>query len=655
MRKLVLSMIAAGLFSSSGRAQTLFTFGDDTVTKQEFLRNYEKNSLNKKPDFSETALREYLNLYSLFRMKVKEAQIRKMDTAVSIQRELSSYRKQLTKNYLSDEVLTESLLKEAYNRMKEERHVAHILLLASPNASPEDSLGKFRLADSLYTVLKNKKASFEALAAKYSDDAPTREKGGDLGYITALQTLYPFENAAYSIKPGEVSKPFRTQFGYHIVKLIETRPSRGEVQVAQILITPPSGKPKGEGLEEARKKAESIEKELKEGAGFEALVKKYSNDRFTINEGGVMPPFGVGKMAPAFEDAAFALKKPGDVSKPVQTEFGYHIIKLIKKLPLQPYDSMKSEIKNLVQNDSRAESARDAYFQKIKEQKGFREYPENLQEVISRLEAIPDTGKNANQFQASDYKGLTKPLFSFAGNKYAQNDFIAFAELLTRGRLMGPKPSIVSEIYHMFVNQVINDYQESQLMDENQDFRNLMTEYREGIMLFELMDRNVWGKASRDSAGLKAFFDANKGKYQWEPGFRGTVYRFKNETALKEGLKMLNSRKQNEDVAILEKLNKDSEQASIQTGYYEFSKFELLPKEKLVKGKITAPVKNEDGSYSVVRVNETYSSGNPKTFEEARGYVIADYQDYLEKEWNKELRQKYPVKVEDGVLRAMVH
>ena len=655
MRKLVLSFLIAGIAVNTGSAQTLFSYGNGTVTRQEFLRNYQKNALNKQPDFSEAALREYVDLYSLFRMKVREAEQMHLDTLPSIQRELDNYRKQLARTYLTDEEVTNKMIREAYERMKEERRVAHILLMAPPGLNAEDTTRIYQRIDSIYTALTKKKADFGKLAALYSEDRGTKDKGGDIGYMTALQTLYPFENMAYETKKGEVSRPFRSALGYHILKVVDTRPARGQVQVAHILVETPESRGEA-GIKAAHLKMDTVMAELKRGKDWEDLVKRFSDDRFTNTEGGVLPEFGVGRMVPEFEDAAFQLNQPGDISPVVKTQFGLHILKLIRKESLKPYDSLKVQLKRQIESDSRAQMARQIYFDKIKAKHGFKEYHQALDEVANRLAAIPDTGKEANTFVASDFSDMNATLFELGGNKYTQSDLVSFAEGITRGRLVGPKQGVVKDLYKMYVDRVINDFQEQRLMVENEDFKNLMQEYRDGIMLFELMDKNVWTKASRDTVGLKNFYEANKSKYQWEPGFRGLVYRFRDEDALKEGLKLMNQKKALSTEELLQEMNKDGKSGalSVQEGMFEFSRFTDVPREQLVKGKRSSAVKKEDGSYVMVKVNEVYNDKSQKTLDEARGYVVAEYQDHLEKKWNEELRSKYPVKVEDGVLKALV-
>ncbi len=655
MRKLFLPVFALLFLVQICNAQTLFTFGNNQVAKQDFLRNYQKNTINKKPDMSEKALREYLNLYSLFRMKVREAEATHIDTISSINRELNNYKKQLSKNYLTDDEVNNKLYREAYDRMKEERHVAHILIMAPPTLNPTDSLVAYKKMDSLYKAITTKKADFGELAKQFSEDKGTKDRGGDIGFITSLQTIYSFENAVYSTEVGKVSRPFRTPLGFHIVKVLDKRATRGEIEVAQILISAPKSKGKV-GYEEAKKKADTILGELKNGVAFEDLVKKYSDDRYTNKLDGKMPRFGVGKVSPSFEDAAFALNKLGEISQPIETEYGIHIIKLIEKFPLKPYDSLQANIKRTVENDARAQTAKDIYFNKVKAANGFKDYPANLEELVARIgSSIPDTGKNANTFKASDFDFMNKSLFTLSNVNYSQKDLMAFAETITRGRFLGPRQSVAKDLYTMYVQQVVTDFQENKLMDENEDFRNLMNEYRDGIMLFELMDQNVWGKASKDSIGLRAFYEEHKSKYMWDAGFVGSVYHFKTEDAMKKGLSTLKKKKATDEDVVKAVNNEQTPDAvTIQQGHYEFAKFKEVAKENIANGKLSDAVKNADGSYTVVKANQIFDGPNQKSLEDARGYVVAEFQDFLEKKWNEMLRNKYPVKLDDAVFSTMI-
>ena len=651
MRKFLFTCLASGLFMVTGHAQTLFTYGPHSVSKDEFLRVYKKNSINKKPDMSDTALRSYLDLYALFRMKVAEADKEKLDTVQSIDRELDTYRKQLAKNYLTDDQVTNRLIHEAYDRMKEDVHVEHILIACSPGT---DTTAAYQKIDSIYHVIQSGKADFETMAKEYSDDKGSKGKGGDLGYFTSMQTVYPFENMFYNTPVGQVSAPFRTQFGYHIIKVLGKRADRGQVKVAQIMIL--VSKSKGPDADAAaHKRADSVYAKLKGGASFDDLVKEYSEDKYTVNENGVMKPFGTGHMVAVFEDAAFALKKPGDYSEPIRTDYGYHIIKLIAKYPLQPYDTLYPSLKRKVENDSRAQSAKDQFFTKIKEKNGFKEYPANYKELSDKISMIPDTGKTAKMMKASDYKGMNKELFVLGGKKYLQSDFASFFETLTHGKINGPKAAVIHDAYNLYVNNVVSDFEEHKLVEENPEFRNLMEEYRDGIMLFELMDRNVWSKAAHDSDGLKAFYEKHKSKYVWEPGFEGAVYKFKNKAALDSGMALL-KRGNVTDEQIAKNVNNQAnpDAVVIQHGRYEFNHFKDATKSELEHDKFKVITNPGGNTYTVVYAKEIYNTPGQKTLDEARGYVVAEYQDYLEKQWNEKMHKEFPLKVNEKVFQSMV-
>lgn len=661
LRRLVLTGLAiAGTVASTNsplwaqKSQTLFSYGKEPVSKEEFLRVYQKNNVNKSTDYSEKALRDYLDLYALFRMKVAEAEQLQLDTLPNIQRELDGYRRQLARNYLSDKQVAGQLLREAYDRMQEEVHVQHIMIAAPANMLPADTLKAKARIDSAYNAIQ-KGADFAKLAMAVSDDKGSKERGGDIGYITGLQTLYNFENAVYQTPVGKVSRPFRTQFGYHIIKVLGKRPARGEVTVAHILLSAP--KTGGDAaVTQALMRADTVLKALKAGKSWDDLVRQYSDDKYTVNNGGELQRFGAGRMVPAFEDAAFALKKPGDISQPIKTDYGYHIIKLIGKYPPQPLDSVKDELRRKIDNDSRSQIARDKYLADAKKENNYKEYPENLKAVISRISATRDSsGQQAVTFKGEDFRDMTQPVFELGGKKYLQSDYVNFAEQLTRGRLNGPKDALMKDIFRIYVERTVTDYQEHNLADKNPEFKNLMDEYRSGIMLFELMDRKVWSRANQDSTGLKAYYEANKSKYQWQPGFSGAVMLVSDADALKRLQDYVAKHPKATDEELLAALNTEAHpnSISVQRGRYEYANFKEVPASELTVGKLSKPVKNSEGIYTVVLTTEKFAGPGQKTLEEARGYVVSDYQDYLEKQWDAELRSKYPLTVNDKVLKSL--
>lgn len=652
MKKILLNtLIATALFGQAG-AQNIFSYGNNNVSVSEFLRVYEKNNAAQKVDYSEKALREYVELYSLFKMKVAEANKLHLDTSSSVASEIDNYRRQLSRGFLTDEEMVNKLVAEAYERSKFDLRVAHIILQSKPG---KDSSAQRKTMDSLYQQISKGKLDFATAAKNFSDDLASKNQGGDIGYITGLQTVYAFENVAYNTAVGKVSSPFSTSYGYHILKVLEKRPARGQVKVAHILLSSP--KSAGDsGLNAAKARAELVLKELKSGASFESLVTKYSDDKFSKDKNGELDAFGVGRMVPTFEEAAFGLKKPGDISKPVHTEYGYHIIKLLESYPLKPFEEVKKEFKSKVDNDARAQQARDLYFQKVKSSNGYKETPNAIEQVIAQIGKIADTGKDAGAFNTTTFSdGGNKTMFSLAGKNYTQNDFIGFAVASTRGKISGgSKEAIFRELYTLYQSKVVNDFQEHKLVEENPDFKSLMQEYKDGIMLFELMDRNVWGKASKDTLGLKAFFETQKDKYMWEPGFEGAVYTFKEQSTHKELQKLL-AKKDVTNETLIKTMNSSQkpDALNILVGRTEFQKFTDIPKEKIVEGKLTDAYKKGDG-WIAVKADKIYKDKQPKSFVDARGYIISSYQDKLEKDWNASLRSQYPVQINEAELKKLV-
>ncbi|HNF72813.1 MAG TPA: peptidylprolyl isomerase, partial [Chitinophagaceae bacterium] len=435
-------------------------------------------------------------------------------------------------SYLTDKDMTENLVKEAYERLKKDIRVAHILI--SVPRGTDDTVAAYNKIDSLYQALVQG-ADFATLAKGYSEDKQSAGGGGDIGFMTALQIVYPFETAAYNTPLGTFSKPVRSIYGYHIVKKLEERPARGEIQVAQIMC----GVQKSGGKEAdvaAKKRIDSVITQLKAGASFSKLVTQYSDDKFSKNSEGVLATFGVGAMVPEFEDAAFALKKPGDLSNAIQTEYGYHVIKLIKKIPMRPYDSVKTELTKRIEKDGRIETARQLFTEKIKRKVNYREYPAALKQL---LDAIPDSTVRNGSFKGDDYETFRKPLFEMTGVTFNQSDFAHYIETYTKGKIYGQKENTLRSLFKNYADKVLMDYQENKLIDENEEYRNLITEYRDGIMLFELTDRMVWTKASSDTSGLEKYYNEHQSKYKWQPAIKADVYKAVDENFAKQLVKAL--------------------------------------------------------------------------------------------------------------------
>jgi peptidyl-prolyl cis-trans isomerase SurA len=648
VKKVLLGLLVLGLTCSMVSAQNIFTYGGTPVSSAEFLRMYTKNTFNnKKPDMSEKALREYVTLYSRFKMKVAEAEKNGIDTLSNIKSELNNYKKQLAKSYLNDKDMVTKLTAEAYERSKKEINAAHIMV-SIPKGSERDSAKYFAKADSLYKVAIAKKTPWDSLVKFASDDKSTIPNGGSVGYFTALQIPYNFETVAYALKVGEIGKPVRTQYGYHIIKKIAERPARGQVKVQHILCV--AKKSMGEeGLKIAKAKADSVLAEIKKGTSFDSLAKNSSEDRFSNNNFGELQAFGCGTMAKPFEDAAFALVKPGDISPAVLTEYGYHIIRLKEKLPLKPLEESKNDLTKKVERDLRIDIAKRAFLDKIKAKNGVKEDAAMLDKFIA---SIADSLAKNGIVQTGGAMKSDDALLTIGSKKITVNNFNAHLDISARNRLYGTKQDAVRLAYNNFVEKEVLEYEEGMLEQNNPEFKSLLKEYRDGIILFDLTDKSVWSKATADSAGLEKFFATNGKKYQWGPGFEGTQVKCSDMAGAS---KFIAAFKGGADIDSASRLvnTVENSTAQVETGRFEYEKLDASLK-AIMENKVSTPIKNSDNSYSVY-VPKTIALGNTaKTLNEARGYVIADYQDFLEKEWLASLERKYPVVVNDVVFKGLV-
>lgn len=666
----------------------LMTIGGSPIRLSEFMYVYKKN--NKDQGNDPKAIENYLDLFVTFKMKVKEAEELKRDTVGKFRTELSGYRRQVAQQYLTDKRVNDSLLREAYNRMQWDVRASHILVKlpenplpkdtmlawmrvniarnmvlgkpvtkqiaeydqqlrktnpAWPKLTPADTLKIFNLVNPLRQLdrrYKGKVVPFEEVARLISEDPSAAQNSGDLGYFTAFSMVYPFETAAYNTPVGQISNPVTTRFGYHIVKVVDRRKAQGEILVAHIMVKAPDGMPATDSLN-AKQKADEIYAKAKAGEDFSTLVKQFSDDKGSAAKNGELPWFGLYKMPPSFEKASFALQNNGDISEPIKTAWGWHIIKRVDRRDVPTYESIKGEIKGKVSKDQRALSGRTALIERVKKEYGFTQNLAARDEFYKLVDSTYFLGQWTAESKA---KGYEKPLFSIGKKAYTQKDFAAWLEVrqVRRGG-KGDVKQVVDMMYNQMVEEMCVAYEDSQLETKYPDFRNLMQEYRDGILLFDLQDEKVWSRAVTDSAGLRNFYEANKNNYLWPERADATVYSCADEKTAKAVRKMLKKGKSEKE--ILETLNKNS-QLNVQTETKLYHKGDnALVDQNWKEGTSANTVK--DGRVMFV-VTRKVMPPTPKSLQEARGLITNDYQTQLEKEWVESLRKKYPVVINRDVL-----
>jgi peptidyl-prolyl cis-trans isomerase SurA len=609
------------------KALAVFSVNKKTVTADEFIYLYKKNHQNKPDEFTKEKIQEYLDLFINFKLKVEEARSRGLDTTAAFKKEFNSYKEELRKPYLPDNKLSDSLARLTYERLKEEVEASHILVMVKADASPEDTLAAYNKIMALRKRIVDGE-DFGTLAMQHSEDQSAKTNKGLLGYFTALQMVYPFETAAYRTKIGEVSMPARTRFGYHIIKVHNRRPASGEVEVSHIMIGN-----EGKDATKARNLVFEVYDQLRGGVKWEELCKQYSDDPATKDSGGRLRAFGVGalKQIPTFEETAFSMKKEGDISDPFQTQFGWHIIRLEKKIPVQSFDEMVTTLKSRVNRDERTQLSKQALQQKLRKDFSFVEFPD----VKKKTLAAGDTSLRSAKWKipaAFDGKSV---LFSLQSKPFTSKDFLVYAQANQRPNSMAPE-KYLETLYNSFVDVNINSLLEEKIVKNNPEFQLLLNEYYEGILLFEIMEKEVWNKASEDSLGQVRFFNENKTKYIageraktiiYSSASKDVIGRLRDKIASSDTVKLA-------DFVAINKIRQEG-------GAFEREEKSILSKMNWAEGLQTSET---NGMYYLAWIRRILPPGQ-KTFEEARPAVISDYQNHLEKVWLDALKKKYPVKL----------
>ncbi|MFD2572995.1 peptidylprolyl isomerase [Spirosoma soli] len=757
----------------------ILTLGNKAFTTDDFFQSFTKNQLSS-DSAQRTDVKNYFDLYTNLKLKVLAAESEGRDTTEAFREEMNTYRKQLAQSYVTDKVLVESLAAEAYQRLQEEVNVSHILVAVPEDALPADTLAAYQSAQSLRKQAQAGE-DFAKLANEHSKDATTAQNGGNLGYFTAFSVVYPLETAAYTTPVGGISAPVRTKFGYHLVKVNSRRPSRGRVRVAHILVrlSPAADEP---GQKAALERINSAYDRLQKGESFETVCREVSDDATSKANGGVLPMLETGRWVPAFEEAAFSLTKPNEYSKPVRTNYGWHIIKLIERKGLEPYTELAPALRQRVTTDTRAEVLRQATVQRLR-----KDYPvQEDKAIVESALAKADSNLLRGQWRFTeplDPALQNKAIVTIANQPYTVNQFFAYVRQRQQPQrnpalsvtaptqaapALGAPNVAMRRLFDRFVGDQLTATEEQNLDKKSSEFRSLLSEIRDGVLLSQAMERNVWERSMTDSTGQRQYFEQNKDKYRFPERAVATVIVAQNDDLLKQATDMLSTKPPYQlrrsagdlvyaknqttlssalreslfDVLVVMTRNPDyivevtgshdpSERDSVSAGRirnavsylqqngiplarimekdYQGARpgapanadpktqrkvtFQYFSNARTDVAKVLSNSKTQQASASdtpaVTILEGAFAQGanpyvdsidqwkvgtttlhkdnkaiavmidridpaRPKTFEEARGAVINDYQITLERNWLAQLKQQYPVKVNEEEIRKLV-
>src|ERR1035437_2058662 len=617
----------------------LLTIGGDKITVSEVMSLYRKNNVKGSvPDKKSFA--EYLELFINYKLKIRQANDLKMDTVLAFKNEFQYYRSQLAQPYMTDEAMSNLLTREAYDRKLKDIRASHILVKLDINALPEDTLIAYNKILSVRQRILNGD-DFGRVAAEVSDDISARDQKdgakivhgnkGDLGYFTVFDMIYPFETAAYTTEAGNVSLPVRTDFGYHLLKVNSVKTAIGEVLISHILFSFDDNPSHADSIA-VKKKVDSIFLKVKRGEDFALLARNFSDDRTTATKGGLLPWFGSNRMVPEMIEAVDGLK-PGQYSQPFMSSFGWHIIKVIERKPIGTFNDIKDVLRQKVTKGDRLEALNQYFVEKLKKRYDYKADLKALDKVSVSLTDSVFTGK----WKAPAPKKLTKRLFSFDGQTYTQQDLVDYIASNQPVSKKMDRRQYASIRFNSFVNKEILDYEDHHLEERYPEFKDLLKEYHDGLLVYALTDLNVWSKAETDTAGLRSFYEQNKNNHMIDKRLDASVFTVFNSTRIEKVRAMV--LKGDPEEEILKSYNSDTNKV-VTVEHHMYLRGES-PVTDLIDWKegLSRNV-DTDGTTTFVMVHKVIPP-MPKPLKDIRGIVVADYQSYLEKSWMSGLRVKY--------------
>lgn len=654
----------------------LFSVGGKEVTKSEFEYVYGKSP--QEATYTETSLREYLELYTNFKLKVMDAEALKLDTLRSVRQEMAKYQNQLLQSNI-DKQITNELLKDAYARLQTNVKIQHMFFRLDPTVTGADTMRPYNRANEALQLV-NRGTDFATVAKEYSHDPSAKENGGMLGWITAGQLpVIEFEQVAFRTPVGQTSKIFSTKMGYHIVKVLDKKQNPGSVTASHILVkynTVVGEEPSAPEVARTKALADAAYARLMKGESWTSIVTEYSDDKTTKEKDGLLGEFGIGQMVEPFEKAAFALNSDGSISRPVQTPYGWHIIRREARTPVKSFEEMKQAIKPGVKKSSIYKLRLNGYINYFKDKRGFQEF----EQPMLALKREVDSTVRRGTWLMSRLRNTGGTLFTIGGETFSVAEFANFLEINQRRFRAGTKEEVIDKAYIAWQGDKILDFS---FRETDPNYDRLKQEYRDGILLFELTERNVWKKAIQDEEGLMAYYERNKDKYPTpEPVdpmenpnkvvskkkvqvAHSRVFTCDNEMVARQVMKDV---KKGRSIAEIQSKYKVGSESMVDVGSGSFGMGENSGVDKFWKIGISKPIE-DNGKWVVVQItnfseaeknvtigetNGTVNASASDALNNIKGYVIADYQAELEAKWINELRAKYPVQVNDSVLRSMI-
>lgn len=676
MKKLIGLVVMVCLMTPVVLAQqnpVIFEINGQKIKKSEFMKDFlasiGKNSSDPATPCTyekRKALEDYVNLYVNYRLKLTDAYNMGLDKNADLIKELKTYRDELAAPYLVDSLEMDKLLREAYEREQYALHAAHILVKIRQNPSPADTLRAYNKALEYYKRAKAGENFYELASEEVERvqlaglNRPKNPMEGDLGCFTVFDMVYPFESAAYALQPGEICKPIRTRFGYHVIKLISRTKTYGKLTLQHIWINDANGtNNKAEGM------ANQAWQRLQGGESFESVAANYSDDRTTSSKGGLMPSLPVNQLPPDYVDISQTLKV-GEYTKPFHTSYGWHIIKLAAREDIPSFEDRVPFYKQKMSRDVRGSISKGSFAAKMREKYGFIDYVANKKASYQDVLDLMDSSLFVEEWKFKDSMITNNQVLCKVGNKeYTSRDLGWFIKTSQKAEYPWSLKGLLEKRYQEFIDAKTIEYTDSQLEKEYPEFAELVDEYRHGLMIFAYNESEIWKKAVKDTVGFHNFYDQQSAKrsldnpddkiYFWGTRARVTVIDVKDNTIINKdkAVKVAQQylKKQWDRNTLLSKLTKNPSDVTVDLVMVEKGNQSLLQDNQWIKGVYDEPSNN---GYKILIVEKILDS-ELKSFDEARGYYLSEYQDEMERRVTDMLRKKYDVKIHQNVIDEITY
>jgi len=647
---LVLVMTSVGVLAQTNDPVIMTINGKD-FKKSEF--EYFYNKYNNEDAIDKRSLSDYVDLFKNLKLKVAEAEAQGMDTTASFRTELSGYRTTEAKPYLDSLEINENMLQTEYARLKDVIEISHIAVYFNGvkkndfKTFPSDTLEAYNKAVQIRNRLL-KGENFEKIAAELSDDVNSAkaEHPGYLGWFSGLMLTPPFEEVAFNVPVGGICPLVRSNFGYHIIKVNAKKENSGQINVAHILIPSPANTDPA-GVDTARITINKLYDKLIHGADFSELAKEYSKDPGSASKGGELGWISYGgPIIKKFQDVAFELKDTGDISKPFQTQFGYHIVKLLGRKPIGSFEEKRKEIETKFNSNGYFIPLHQKGINNMKKEQDFKKNDAGYQLLFSKAETVYPT--DSLFFNALEDRNVL--LFTIGDTKYSIGQFLDYLKKTGGRSPFTLSTELLNDRLQGFEFNSLREVKDRSLESKFPEFGNLIQEYRDGILMFDISNKEVWGKASEDTDGLAAFFEKNKQQYKWdEPHYKGYVVLTRDAKTKKKMQKEIAGVDPEKAVQYLYDNYKvgDVSYVKIEKGSFKKGDNPFVDEVAFKSGVANRPAEFQD-FFLLGKILDM-----PESYMDIRGMVVTDYQNYLEEIWLKKLNEKYKVTLHPEVLRTM--